>query len=226
MAFTAGALVKFVPALLLPVVAVVALKRLPGWRARVRVLLVTGLACCLLVVCVYAPFWQGGDPLGVGRRAGLYTTSLPSLMRWTLEPMAGAGAAQTLAIVLALGALAAWLAWRLLVLWRSREEAAPVSAGLSILTFYLLVSCPWLQPWYALWLVALAPLAPQGALKVGSLLVSYAFLLKMPAFDWLIAPGGKLPPRVWREWPITLATLGLPWLYWLRTLLVRRRRRQ
>ena len=224
LALTAGVLVKFVPALLLPIVVVVALRRLPGRRARTRALIVTGLACCLLVVGSYAPFWRGGDPLGVGRRSGLFTTSLPSLIRWTLEPSVGAEAAQALAIGVALGTLIAWQAWQLRALWRSQDATAPVTAGLSILTFYLLVSCPWVQPWYALWLVALAPLVPCGALQGGSLVVSYAFLLKMPAFDWLITPGGKLPPRIWREWRITLATLGLPWLYWLGTLVRRWRR--
>jgi hypothetical protein len=222
LAITAGALTKFVPALLLPVVAVAALKPLTGWRARGRSLLVTGVACCLLAAGFYAPFWRGGDPLGVGRRSGLFTTSLPSLVRWTLDPSLGPGASQALAVGMALAALAGWLAWQLLVLWRSHEETAPVSVGLSVLTFYLLVSCPWVQPWYALWLVALAPLAPDGALQRGSLLVSCAFLFKMPFLDWLIAPSGNLPARVWREWRITLATLGLPWLYWLGTLLRRR----
>jgi hypothetical protein len=224
LAVTAGALVKFVPALLLPVVALAALRRLPGWRARSRALFVTGLACILLVAALYAPFWRGGDPLGVGRRSGLFTTSLPSLIRWTLEPSLGAGGAQSLAIGVALAALAGWLAWQLWVLWGSRESTAPESAGLSVLTFYLLVSCPWVQPWYAVWLVALAPLVPEGLLQRGSLLVSCAFLLKTPAFDWLIAPGGNLPPRAWREWWLTLATLGLVWLYWLGTLLRRLRR--
>ncbi len=107
LAMTAGALIKFVPALLLPVVVVAELKRLPSRRARGRTLLRLGLAGGLLAAGFYAPFWRGGDPLGVGRRSGLFTTSLPALLRWTLEPSLGKGTAQALAIGGAVAALMA-----------------------------------------------------------------------------------------------------------------------
>ncbi len=89
LALTAGLLTKFVPVYILPIVLVYSLGRLPNWRARGRFLLVTGLACGLLVAAVAGPFWHGGDIFSAQQRLGMFTTSLPAFAEAVLEPRLG-----------------------------------------------------------------------------------------------------------------------------------------
>ncbi len=212
LAQTAGALTKFIPALLVPVIVVGALRQLQGRWARARYAIATTLTCGLLTVGLYAPFWRGGDVLGVSRRVHLFTTSLPTLIQVTLEPRLGEPMADLLAARAALLALTVWMIWQLRATWRSDDRAAPVRSGLSILLFYLLVSCPWFQAWYAMWPLALAALVSDEGLLAGSVLLSFAATWKMPLFDFVLVRG-ELPPRAWREWRLTLGTLGVPWSY-------------
>ena len=71
LALTAGTLVKFMPALLLPAAGLIALQQLPSWRARLGFLVRTAPACLALVLVAYAPFWQGLTTLSLDRRAHL-----------------------------------------------------------------------------------------------------------------------------------------------------------
>lgn len=215
LAQTAGALVKFIPALLVPIMIVGALQHLKGWRARIRYLTGTAVGCALMIIGAFAPFWRGGDVLGIERRKELFTTSLPTLIQVTFQPRLGESAADTLAVRVALVLLALWAAWQVYRLWRSHDREAPVRAGLSILLFYLLVSCLWFQAWYVIWPLALAALLPAGTLAYGSLLLSFAAMGKMPIFDYILAPNGVLPPLAWREWRLTLGVLGTPWAYFV-----------
>ncbi len=120
-ALTAGALIKFIPALLLPIIVLAALKQLRAWRARVIFLLSTVAACSFLVATAYAPFWRGGDVLGLARRSDLFTTSLPALIQVTLEPSVGESFSGQLAIGTALVLLGAWIVRQMRVVWQSRD---------------------------------------------------------------------------------------------------------
>jgi hypothetical protein len=88
------------------------------------------------------------------------------------------------------------------------------------LLFYLLLTCLWFEPWYAIWPVAFAALLPEGAVGRTAALLSYAALWKTIVFDFFLFPGGALPPRAWRETWLGPMTLGVVWLYaaygWLR----------
>lgn len=223
LAQTAGALIKFIPALLVPVIMVSALRQLQGRWARVRYVIATTLACGLLTVGLYAPFWHGGDVLGVSRRLRLFTTSLPTLVQITLEPRLGEPMADLLAARAALLALAGWMIWQLRAIRRSADRTTPARSGLSILLFYLLASCPWFQAWYTIWPLALAALVSDATLLAGSVLLSLAATWKMPLFDFVLVQG-ELPPRAWREWRLTLGTLGVPWGYFVHRGLSKRAR--
>jgi alpha-1,6-mannosyltransferase len=216
LAETAGALVKFVPVLLVPVVLLVALKQLAGWRARARYLLLTVSACALLMVVAYAPFWRGGDVAGIHRRSQLYTTSPSTLLNLTLKPRLGGAQADLITSRAALILMGIWGMWQLRAVWRNDERQAPARAGLSILLFYLLVSCLWFQSWYVIWPLALAALIPDGPTSRGSLLFSLVATWKMPIFTFvlMISPT-HLPPPIWREWRLTLDTLSVPWAYFV-----------
>jgi alpha-1,6-mannosyltransferase len=219
----AGALVKFIPVLLLPIVVVAALKELPGLKPRLRYLFVTAIASALLVAAAYTPYWHGGDILNVVRRTTLFTTSAPTLLQIALDRLLARGISQQIAAYIALIVVVAGLIWQVLVLWRSDSADAPVQAGLNVLLIYLLIACLWFQPWYIVWPLGLAALLPNSTLTRGTLLFSLAAMLKFPFFHFMLVRGQQpVPPRAWREPWLTLLTLGPAWLYFAVLFLQRR----
>jgi hypothetical protein len=89
-----------------------------------------------------------------------------------------------------------------------------VGAGITILLFYLLVTCLWFQPWYTFWVIGLAALLPDRMLSRGTVVVTIAGSLKMPVFDFLMqVRPGHVPPFDQREVQVTLGTLGVAWIY-------------
>ncbi len=224
MAETAGALVKFIPALLLPIMIIAGLVQADSWRKRIYYLVITGLACAAMMVALYAPFWRGGDILGADWRGHLFTTSLPTLVNVSLQPHLGAPLTDAFVSRAALLVTAVWVLAQALALWRARRRRVEwtdyASAALSIVLFYLLVTCLWFQPWYGVWPVALAALMPDGMITRGGIVLSLAAVFKMPIFDFVMGVRpGNVPPISRRELEITLGTLGVPWLYFLYQLL-------
>ena len=59
LALVAGALIKFIPVLMVPAAGLIALRELPDTRARARFLLLTAPTAAALIVLAYAPFWDG-----------------------------------------------------------------------------------------------------------------------------------------------------------------------
>jgi hypothetical protein len=225
LALTAGILVKYIPLLLVPVLLAYSLRSLPNQGARARYLLTAGLACALLALAAWAPFWQGGDIASVGRRTMLFTTSLPALLEVALRGELGvtlsrylvSRAALVLTIIVAYAV--AWHTW-----WRTAYVAGtpagrarawlePLRTGQMLLLFYLLVACLWFQPWYALWPLALAALLPESAVVYLALLLAYTAGWKSIYLDFFISPFGRpvAPGEV--EALLTPAVLGFPWLY-------------
>jgi alpha-1,6-mannosyltransferase len=216
LAETAGALVKFIPFLLLPIIFVVAFKQLRGKLARGVFAIGTLAACAALIVAMYAPFWRGGDILGIARRSGMYTTSIPTVVQVSLEPDLGKSFSEFVATRFAIVLLGAWILREMRVVWRRKGDVeTAIRASLSILVFFLLVSCIWFQTWYVVWLVAIAALLPEGTLTFGALLFSYIATWKMPIFEYFVVPGPALPPRAWREWRLTPETLGAMWAFFV-----------
>jgi hypothetical protein len=213
LALTAGALIKFVPILLLPIVLAAGLRAAATWRARLRLALVSGAACALMIAAAYAPFWRGGDVLAWERREGMLTASWPAIVQANLERLLGSELSERLVsrqALLLVGAVTLAQAWQV---WRRPEGLAPVRAFALVILFYLLFAVLWFQPWYAIWTLALAALLPEGALARTAVLLSYAALWKTIIFDFIIMSSGKLPPRLWRENILGPATLGVVWLY-------------
>jgi hypothetical protein len=214
LAEVAGALVKFIPALLLPIVVIAALKEIQGLKPRLRFLLVTATAGALLIATAYAPYWHGGDVLNVVRRTTLFTTSAPTLLQIALDRSLERGISQQIAAYTGLTMVCAGLLWQALVLWHSDSADAPLRAGLNILLIYLLIACLWFQPWYVTWPLGLAALLPDSTLTRGTLLFSLAAMFKFPLFHFVLVRGQQPPPpRAWREVRLTLLTLGPVWLY-------------
>jgi hypothetical protein len=225
LALVTGALFKFIPLLLLPAAILIALKRLPGTRARVSYVVVTLVAAAAVVVLAYAPFWRGLETLDIERRQRLFTTSLSAVAYVLAEPQLGQEGAAALVSRFAAGITALFALWQGLQTRRDSSWLAFPKAVFNTLMFYLLLGCPWFQSWYALWPLGIAALLPPGhAARLGALF-GYAVLSKPLIFGplWLwIRP---LPSRMWRELRLGPAVLALPWFYALAVMWRRRWRR-
>ncbi len=216
LAETAGALIKFIPVLLVPLVIAAGLRRFSRRQDRARFIGFTLGACAALVVASYAIYWRGGDVLGLQRRTDLFTTSLSTWMELVLAPRLGTKFVDMLVTRGALILLSAWIIRQIRFIWRRPDLEVIIHASLSVLLFYLLVAAPWFQAWYAIWPLALAALLPDGPWSRGSVLLSLAATWKMPLFDFVLMPrAGVLPPAIWLEPRLTSGTVGLPWLYFL-----------
>lgn len=218
-----GALVKFMPALLIPAVVLIALRALPGWKQRLSYLLRTTTASAGVSFAAYLPFWVGLDTLSLGRRAQLFATSLPSSLVKIISPYLGAGQAEMvisrLAALLAVG-FAVWMAFRAA---KSRSPDRFAAAGLVIFGFYLLAADQFFWPWYTIWLIALAPLVRDRHLRILALIFGFAALSK----DFLsyLGADGSLPtiPQPWMEIWLTVRIMLIPWAYAIYVLIARRR---
>jgi hypothetical protein len=213
LAQVAGALIKFIPALLLPIIVLAAFKRLPTWRQRIGFLLVTGIACALLAAIAYAPYYLGGDAAGIARRGDLFHASIPAVLRHALAPGLGDALAKALVSRLSLVLLAVWLARQLLIVWRSDDLWAPVHASLSLIMFYLLVSVLWFQSWYLIWPLALAALLPGGFMPHLTMLFTFTGMWKMPIFDFLLMRANSDGSPGYWEYRLAPAIVGVPWAY-------------
>jgi hypothetical protein len=213
LALLGGALVKYIPLLLIPAAVWIALSELQGMRPRLQFLALTGAVGLALVWLAYRPFWVGLETLTIERRASLLSSSLPAVA-YHLRP-ADWDAEST----------ARWIGWAalalttLFVLWRSwaagreRSRFSFPQASFDILTFYLVLTCLWFQQWYTVWLVGIAAVLPFGFRQ------RFAAFFSLAAFSkQLVAAPLLFKPRPAYTQPgleirFTLAVLGLPWLY-------------
>lgn len=223
LALVMGILFKFIPALLLPAAGLIALRQLPNLRARLRFVLVTTVAAGVLLVMVYYPFWFGIETLPFGRRAQLFTASLPAVVYTWLTFDLGWKQAAFLINLFAAGVTFTFAFWQG---WRASRNPTWLSftqASLNILLFYLLLTCPWFQQWYTLWPLGLAVLLPSGQkLYLTLLLGGYTLFAKHLIFGPLFFRIQPLP-TAWREIWFGPSILIVPWLYALQTLWQARR---
>ncbi|MCZ7574852.1 MAG: hypothetical protein M5U01_40390 [Ardenticatenaceae bacterium] len=215
LAALAGALVKFIPVLLVPLLGIVALRQLQG-RARWRFIVTTAAGAGVLIGAAFAPFWRGGDMLILSSRAHLFTTSLPAWL-WSLsDPRWNNNQVQAMLLRAALFTLAVAELLALWLVWRRPTLLGLAQAATALLLFYLLAAIAWFQPWYAIWPLALAALLPDGPLRPVSLLLTFAVTWKAPLFEYVLAPPGKpLPTARWWEGRLFPIILGPVWLVWI-----------
>jgi hypothetical protein len=164
----------------------------------------------------YAPFWDGIATLSIARRAQMFTTSLPSIIYQFLYLSAGktvAGIAISSIALAMTGVFALWMAWQS---GKNRDWLSFVSGSLYTLIFYLIVTCPWYQQWYVIWLVGLLALLPQGLDQNLALWITFISLAKPLIFGPLVFL--QSPPDVvqWREMRLTAGVMVPSWLVtWL-----------
>jgi hypothetical protein len=195
LALTGGALVKFLPAIFLPLVVLDWMRQQPTWRERS----LRGLGAFLLValptMVLYAPYWDlpaTWSQLGVADKLAAVWNGRNT----TLRNLAAVG----------LG----WQAWH--VWFRRRPLAA---AFLGLLLWYVLGSSQWFQPWYILWILAIATLRPMFSqwqwLTVWALMAQASYLLQ-----YIVLPNWKLSGQTLEAQALYLVLIYvLPAVVWL-----------
>jgi len=203
-----GALVKFIPLMGIPVVALVAFSRLDN-RARLRyIILATGLCAWLAVIC-YGPYWHGTDTLPSGRRDDYFTGSVATIVRQELAPRIddlprSATALQTpnasrFVANVTLGLMAVFYAANLVRIYRARDDQQVIRILTVIMFFYLVVATVWFQAWYGLWLVALAALLDNRPLRRLALFFSYLVTWELIMYNFVTLRYDGWSPIPWRD---------------------------
>jgi alpha-1,6-mannosyltransferase len=161
-------LVKPLAAVAVPVLLIAAWRAGPA--ARRGALAGAGLGA-MTVVVAYAPFFGGLETLQGLERGSIFSASPAELLLIGLE-----GLGWPLDRAMAVARLVAAGSFVLLSLIALRAEwrglLAPTTAVGTVLFLYLLVGAQWFNPWYLLWLVPVAVVAPSPRLRALALLFS------------------------------------------------------
>ncbi len=212
LALVCGALFKHVTLLVLPVVVIFALANQDNWKKRLQYLANTGIACIALIAFAYQPFWEGWKTIDLSARMYLYTTSLPSIVHTQLRDLVDL---TTLSQAISLAAAIITLAVALVIACLFVREKSWMSypkAALTIMLFYLLVTCLWFQQWYAVWLIGLAALLPLGRLTFIGYLLSFWVMTKVLVFAPPLLWVRPLAKAQYREFWLSVGVMGVPWL--------------
>lgn len=146
-----------------------------------------------LAVVLYAPFWGGLDTFYFLSRGNWFTASIPTMLRELLRQWYPFEQAGRLAATLVGMGIVAFTFFRLWLLWREeRRDGVAESSWLPWLraaydvTFaYLVFATLWWQPWYLVWLVALAALVPSRLVHERTLLFCYGGVLNYLVFKYI-----------------------------------------
>jgi hypothetical protein len=212
-----GALVKYVPLLLIPAAVLISLNDIqrtkPGWGPLLRFLALTAMAGAILVWLAYRPFWVGLETLSIQRRTTLFTASLPAAIYHILKPTLGKDGAGEWVSGIAAGLTFLFVLWRSWRIRNDRSWTSFTSASFDILIFYLLVTCLWFQHWYAVWLVGIAAVLPFGGRQRLAMFISLASMGKRLIVTPALFKPKPLYPQPGLEIRFALGVMGLSWLY-------------
>lgn len=203
-----GALIKFIPILLIPFIGIAALRGL-DWRARARYVALSAILGAALVGICYGPFWFGLETLRAERRAGMYTGSVATIIRQTLAPSMDGKSGETwtqdtpnvngLLSTVTLGLFALFYLTQLWCVWRDSSPLSMARATAVMLLFYLLVAALWFQSWYVIWPLALVALLDDAPLRRFVLWFSYLVTWQTLLYNYVTLRPGQLAPLPWRD---------------------------
>jgi hypothetical protein len=208
-----GALIKFIPLLLVPVIWITAWRDLHG-AARWRTLIASAFGGVLMAVIGYAPYWAGPDTLRLDRLGGMFTGSVPTVIHKLLTQLMSNGSALTLLKWGTLGAFGVFALVELFTLldtpkaetanadlWRAIRTAA------RIIAVYLLVATTWFQAWYVAWLVALVAFLDDVPIRRWVLVFSYLVTWEGWLYNFVSLRYNGWMPDPWRD--------GIPVLFYM-----------
>ena len=171
-AVVASVMIKVASAFLIPVFVLAALWALPDWRRRIAFLITGGLLAVGVIVLLYLPFWEGTQIITVKRRLDMFTSSFPTLLMLLLRFRLPKESAKLIASNLATMVFAVFYVWQIWKLRGSVESLIRTSYTLTL--FFLLFICLWFQPWYIIWVIALAALLSRPDAICQSVLFTYS----------------------------------------------------
>ncbi len=202
-----GALVKFIPLLIVPAIWIATWRDLKG-PARWRSLLTSAVGGLAVAALGYAPYWTGPDTLRLDRIGGMFTGSVAAVIRELLSPPLPVDAATTLVKLVTLGAFGLLALAALAGFWcatkssETEERTRAIRTVAWIVAAYLLVATSWFQAWYVSWLVALVAFLADAPIRRFALMFSYlvtweGWLYNFVSFrynGWMPAPWVNLIP--------------------------------
>ena len=209
LALVLGTLLKFIPLMLIPIIAIIALRQLRGW-SRLRYLILSAILSILLAAAAYAPYWHGWETLRLERRDRMYTGSVATVIRELLLPTLDHKPIQTSPAdtpitnaLMANGSLVLFglfYLWQLVLLWRADEQDTllPLRIIGRVLLFYLLVVSLWFYGWYLIWILPVAAVLDDAPLR--ALILRFSYLVTWQSFLYNY---------------LAITTKGTDWLPWL-----------
>lgn len=213
-----GALIKFIPLLMIPVIWITAWRDLRG-MARCRTLVTAAFGGLLLAVIGYAPYWTGPDVLRLDRLGGMFTGSIPTVIHKLLLQSLSDSTALTLLKWGTLGAFGVFALLELytlfdapktdpaeVVVWRS------IRTAVRIIAVYLLVATTWFQAWYVAWLVTLVAFLDDVPIRRWVLVFSYLVTWEGWLYNFVSLRYNGWMPDPWRD--------GIPVLFYMGGALV------
>ncbi len=200
-----GALVKFIPLVLVPVIWIAAWRDLRG-AARWRTLILSALGGLLMAVIGYAPVWAGPDTLRLDRLGGMFTGSIPTVIHTLLAQSLNDNTATSLVKWLTLGAFGLFMIGELLALFTApKAESAEADLWRSIrttariLAVYLLVATTWFQAWYVAWLIVLVAFLDNAPIRRWALVFSYLVTWEGWLYNFISLRYNGWMPSPWRD---------------------------
>jgi alpha-1,6-mannosyltransferase len=221
-----GALIKFIPILLIPLIVIVALRDL-STRLRIRFLVLSAVVGGALILAFYGPYWTGIDTLGISRRTTMYTGSIATLVRQTIAiPLDGhtgeaadTPAANNVIKYAIIGLMGLFCLSEFWEVYEKRDPMRPIHALTRILMFYLLVTCIWFQSWYVLWVIPLAAVLENAPMRRYVLWFSYLVTWESFLYNYVTLRPSGWAPLPWRDLVPVAAFQGVAWLafasYWM-----------
>ncbi|MEP7137399.1 MAG: hypothetical protein ABI904_20940 [Chloroflexota bacterium] len=219
----AGALIKFIPILLIPAVLLIGWRSLGSFRVRFIFLAKTAVVSLFITVAAYYPFWNGLASFSFDRRMQMFATSIPAVIFRFLTPAIGSNESARYVSLGALGLLAVFVLFQSFRFDSENPARGFLQITFNILFFYLMVTCLWFQQWYSLWLLCLVPLVSEQSRRF-ALLFGFWIVSKQLIFGPHFVPIIYFKPETGiRLEPIYVLTVfGVPWLYALWILVSKR----
>jgi Gpi18-like mannosyltransferase len=149
LALTAGALIKYVPVLFAPALAVYQWRSTADRRLLASKMVATAACCVVITTVAFVPFWAGWSTFdGVQESARLkFTNGTSGVTFWGMSQLMGSTNATYLTRIV-LGA--ALLILVLHASWAVRDDQTLLAACTTISMFYVLVVTPRFWPWYVM----------------------------------------------------------------------------
>jgi hypothetical protein len=198
-ALVVGALFKFLPIILLPLVAAHGLRGRTTWGTRIRFCAEIAAISAVLIVLAYLPYWEGPNTLqNIAVREKFLNAAPLAIVTYTLSQWWNIDTVRPTISSIGSGLLFVGILWQMWHVWRHGRDLRAACFGL--LVWYLIVASQWFQPWYVLWLMALLALRPDrlafGWLETWAAFSQASYLLQYFILYWIEWRGNALPGQI------------------------------